>query len=322
MEPNHYHIIATEQDTNLRVDKFLANNVTDISRSRIKNLIESGNLLINGQIIKDSSATVKRDVTYNLTIPPLTESHISAKAMPLDIIYEDEMLLVINKQPGLTVHPGAGNHQDTLVNALLAYCPDSLSGIGGVQRPGIVHRLDKDTSGLMVVAKCDEAHNFLSQQLQDRSLSRVYLAIVCGAPKISSGNIINKIDRHPHNRLKFQVARTGRESITNYKTVEALAQGQASLLKCKLQTGRTHQIRVHLSHLGHPLIGDATYGYNKNKLAKLKSKIVDDFSRQALHATHIGFFHPGSKQYIDFSAQMPEDMQKLYDELKGDELVI
>lgn len=243
-----------------------------------------------------------------------------AENIPLDILYEDEELLVINKAAGMVVHPGAGNHEGTLVNALLYYCKGSLSGIGGVERPGIVHRLDKDTSGLMLAAKTDRAHQSLSNQLAERTLSRVYQAIVLGVPMPLKGKIDKPIGRSSSNRLKMSVkGRSSKDAVTFYKLLQDI-KGVFALVECKLETGRTHQIRVHMQSIGYPLIGDPLYGPQANILNSKLSKFFDHieskedilyFSRQALHAGHISFVHPVSEEVMKFDCKMPDDMDKL-----------
>ncbi|AIL65770.1 Ribosomal large subunit pseudouridine synthase D [Rickettsiales bacterium Ac37b] len=310
-------LTPTASEQGLRVDKFIAERLKYLSRTRIKTLITSGYLTIDNCIIEDCNTSVKLGSTYILTIPPPVETYIKPnESLKINIIYEDKFLLVINKQAGLTVHPGAGNHQDTLVNALLAYYGDSLSAIGGRLRPGIVHRLDKDTSGLMVVAKDDPTHHSLTKQLASRTLTRIYLAVVFGVPKPLQGTITGNIGRHNQDRKKMSILKTGgKEAITNYSVQQIFYNNIASLIECKLVTGRTHQIRVHFSHYGHSLIGDQTYGNNKRKLSKLFSEEIQEkiynFNRQALHAISIGFIHPITKEHMQFTTELPDDLQNL-----------
>jgi 23S rRNA pseudouridine1911/1915/1917 synthase len=311
-----YKLTANQDDAGTRLDKFIATNIQDLSRSRVKSLIESGHLKINGTIIKDCSLSVKQLVEYELEVPSPTTSAMQATKMSIDVVYEDDHMLVINKPAGLTVHPGAGNYQDTLANGLLHYCKDNLSGIGGVERPGIVHRLDKDTSGLMVVAKNDTAHRKLSKQLSTRELSRIYLAIVWGVPSPAAGTIKVNLARSVRDRTKIMAVRAGgREAITHYKMLKNY-HDMASLIECKLETGRTHQIRVHLSHKGHALLGDQSYGNNSSKYAKIAKVVLSDFKRQALHSTKIGFIHPATGDYMQFEVPVPEDMAGLIKALK------
>jgi 23S rRNA pseudouridine1911/1915/1917 synthase len=311
---------ATQEDVGERLDKFCSKQIPNLSRSRIKQLIETGHLAANESTIKDCSHYVKLDIVYTLDIPPPEPTDMLPADIKLDVVYEDEHLLVINKPAGLTVHPGAGHHQDTLANALLAYCGDSLSGIGGVSRPGIVHRLDKDTSGLLLVAKNDLAHQHLSQQIAERSLRRLYLAIVWGVPIPLSGIININIARSNLDRTKMKAVKEGGKSaITHYKVLKQLAGGNASLLECKLETGRTHQIRVHFSHIGHSIIGDQVYGHNQRKTSKIKNTehrtTINQFKRQALHAKNIRFIHPARNEYLEFNVEPPEDFALLLNSL-------
>ncbi len=307
--------------TGTRLDKFLAAALADLSRARLQTLIEQGHVTCWGKTAGDASAKVKEGETYCVSIPEATPTHMQAQAMALDIIYEDSDLLVINKPAGLTVHPGAGNPDMTLANALLAHCGESLSGIGGVARPGIVHRIDKDTSGLLVAAKNDAAHLALSAQLADRSLKRTYLALVWGEPKPPSGTITGNIDRSFSNRQKMAVVKKGgRPAVTHYTTLTSLPSPVVSLVECNLETGRTHQIRVHFAHIGHPLVGDPLYGAPAaSKLNSKAGKELPDtakeallgFERQALHARKIGFIHPTTGVAMQFECELPEDMKHL-----------
>jgi 23S rRNA pseudouridine1911/1915/1917 synthase len=310
----NYKLIATAED-NIRLDKFIAKHVPSLSRTRIKTLVEAGHLLVNGEIIKDCSVSVKPAKIYQLNVPDAEPSTLVAKHIPLDIVYEDKYLLVINKQAGLTVHPGAGNYQNTLANALMAHC-DNLSGIGGVMRPGIVHRLDKDTSGLLVVAKDDQTHISLSDQLQKRTLTRIYLSLIWGLLSPLAGTLQGNIARSYRNRTKMTLVKSGgKEATTHYKTVEILGKGVISMIECKLETGRTHQIRVHCSEAGHSLVGDQTYGsFRKKQILSLPpetQQALVDFKRQALHSSAIKFIHPATDELIEFKIDLPVDMQHL-----------
>lgn len=303
----------------LRLDKFLAESLPEFSRARLQSLIEQGHVTSWGQAVTDCSAKVKDGETYCVTIPEAAPSHMQAQAIDLDIMYEDNDLLVINKPAGLTVHPGAGNPDMTLANALLAHCGESLSGIGGVARPGIVHRIDKDTTGLLVAAKNDAAHLALSAQLADRSLSRTYLALVWGTPKPKAGTITGNIDRSFSNRQKMAVVnKGGRPAVTHYKVQKDF--GIISQVECTLETGRTHQIRVHFAHIGHPLVGDPVYGApTSSKLSSKAAKVLPDvtrnallkFNRQALHAQKIGFIHPTTGKAMQFECEVPDDIKLL-----------
>lgn len=318
--------IKVPEDTNpLRLDKALALLHPDLSRSRLKALILSGDVIVSGFVIKTASHKVQGGDEIIISVPAPVEDTPRAQNISLDIIYEDDDLLVINKPVGMVVHPAVGNTQDTLVNALLYHCKDNLSGIGGVKRPGIVHRLDKETSGLMVVAKNDRAHQGLSEQLKDRSLSRIYSALVWRVPTLIKGSVDMPIGRHSSNRLKMAIMmKTGRDGVTHYHVQETYGDA-ASLIDCKLETGRTHQIRVHMQHIKHPLLGDPLYGLvSQEGRALLKRAGYEDdminqimaFDRQALHAREIGFIHPVSGKELSFSSPMPEDLQKLKNLLK------
>ncbi len=307
-------------EAGMRLDAYLALRAVDLSRSRIKGLVEKQQVMLRGVVVSSVSRKVKEGESYTLNVPMPDEWHIKPIAMDLDVLYEDDDLLVVNKPSGLTVHPAAGNYDYTLVHGLLHHCGDSLSGIGGVIRPGIVHRLDKDTSGLMVVAKHDKAHEKLSAQLKDRSLSRLYEAIVWGDIVQDKGAIEGNIGRHPKDRKKMAVLpEKGKPARTHYTVIDGYhtdaKDGRLLALthvQCKLETGRTHQIRVHMAHLGHPLIGDPAYG--KKGLTGLPDSIAS-FTRQALHARSIGFIHPTTGEAVSFDCPLAEDMQVLLNQL-------
>lgn len=314
-----------------RLDKMLADLVAEmqegLSRSRLKNLILEGRVLLNDRKCPDPSHIIVEGDRIELIVPAPTDATPEPENIPLDIVYEDEDLLVINKQAGLVVHPGAGNYTGTLVNALLYHCGDSLSGIGGVKRPGIVHRLDKDTTGLMMVAKSDRAHQGLAAQLSDRSLSRIYTALVWKMPTPIKGSIDVPIGRHQANRLKMSVRshRMGREAVTHYLRGQTF-HDVVSEVTCQLETGRTHQIRVHMQHLGHPLLGDTTYGLPVQEQRALLNRGGYDeevrdqiltFPRQALHAGEIHFIHPVTDEEMSFEAPMPSDLAELLKLLKS-----
>ena len=302
-----------------RLDKFLAGQAEELSRTRIKNLMLEGQVLLNGEVCDSPSHKLKTGDEIEISVPEAVDDTPVPEDIPLDIVYEDEALIVINKPVGLVVHAGAGHNDGTLVNALLHHCGDTLSGIGGVKRPGIVHRLDKDTSGLMLVAKTDKAHKELSAQLSDRTLHRRYKALVWGAPVPRKGVVDAPIGRHPSNRQKMGVVhRHGREARTQYLLIEEW--GPVSMVECTLETGRTHQVRVHMSHIGHPLLGDPLYGLARNgQVSRLKKggmpedlmAQVVDFPRQALHAAEIAFIHPLTDEEMGFECVLPEDMQGL-----------
>jgi 23S rRNA pseudouridine1911/1915/1917 synthase len=319
MSKTIHTITAETADAGMRIDKFLAAYLPELSRSRIQSLIGQGHVTCQGQTIQDASGKVKQQHVYQVTIPAPTPSYMPAQAMALDIVYEDEHLLVINKPPGLTVHPGAGNPDMTLVNALLAHCGTTLSGIGGVARPGIVHRIDKDTSGLLVVAKHDAAHLALSEQLAKRTLKRTYAALVWGTPKQKSGTITGNIGRSPSNRKKMAVVKSGgKPAVTHYKVSKNF--NVASLIECQLETGRTHQIRVHFAHIHHPLVGDPVYGQSTvSRLKAIPPKSLSPsareallaFHRQALHAAALELVHPATQKIMRFTCELPSDMKAL-----------
>lgn len=316
-----------EEDLALkRLDKILSHREEELSRSRLQTMIAQGCVKVNGLVEKDISAKVLLGDRIEYDEPEPVESIPQPENIPLDVVYEDDHMLVINKPVGLVVHPGAGNPTGTLVNALLHHCGDSLSGIGGVLRPGIVHRLDKETSGLMVAAKSDKAHKGLAAQLQDRSLSRIYTALVFKIPLPAKGSIEGAIGRDPNHRQKMAMrVRGGKEAKTFY-TVQKRFRESCALVSCQLETGRTHQIRVHMQGHGHPLIGDPLYGAQKNAVqARFRRDGYSEdviaqigaFPRQALHARAISFIHPITKEEHSYTADLPADMQALLDALDG-----
>ena len=287
-------VVVAGEYAGWRLDRYLAAVLPELSRSRLQALIRAGEVQLEGKTVR-TREIVDRGNIVTLRIPPPAEIETKAEEIPLDILFEDEDLLVINKPPGLVVHPGAGNLSHTLVNALLHHCPN-LSGIGGKQRPGIVHRLDKETSGCLVVAKNDAAHQELARQFAGREVTKIYLALVSGRPKRPRGVIEAAIGRHPVQRKKMQVdPRRGRPAKTEYRVLQSL--GKISLVECILHSGRTHQIRVHLHHLGHPVVGDAVYGRKGTA------------PRQMLHAWKLGFTHPRTKEPILFEAPIPDEFE-------------
>jgi 23S rRNA pseudouridine1911/1915/1917 synthase len=280
-----------------RIDRYLATELPQFSRTRLQHLIRAGFVRLNGRGAKTSD-TVRSGDRIELVEPPPEKIENEPEPIPLDILFEDEDLLVINKAAGLVVHPGAGHREHTLVNALLHYCP-TLSGIGGKERPGIVHRLDKETSGCLVVAKNDEAHRGLSRQFAARTVEKVYLALVSGKLRKSAGTIEEKIARHPvHRQRMAAISSRGRAAKTEYRVVASGT--EASLIECRLHSGRTHQIRVHLRHLGHPVLGDKLYA----------PKLAKDFPRQMLHAWKLGFEHPRMRRWNKFEAPLPDDFKE------------
>ena len=296
-----------------RLDRALAAAVPTLSRERLKALIRSGAVETGGQPVRDPSAKVRGEEALRVAVPEPEPAHNEAQDIPLTIVFEDEHLLVVDKPAGLVVHPAAGNFEGTLVNALLHHCGPSLSGIGGVARPGIVHRIDKDTSGLLVVAKTDVAHEGLSKQFAAHSIDRRYLAIVNGLPKQAEGVVDAPLARSATNRKKIAIVENGRgkRAVTHWKRLTLLR--EAALVECRLETGRTHQVRVHMASIGHALLGDPVYG----RSGKTHSNLLKDlqFQRQALHAAELGFTHPVTKRRLSFSSPMPPDMQELFDAL-------
>ena len=331
-KPNASEQLSAEADAShagLRLDRFLSDCLPELSRTRLQALIRSGHASMRGATIEDPKHRVKPGDLYTLTVPPAEDTTLRGEAIPLNVVYEDDALIVIDKPPGLVVHPGAGNQDGTLVNALIAHCGKSLSGIGGVARPGIVHRLDKDTSGLLVVAKTDQAHRALAAQFADHGrtggLERVYLALVWGAPKRMHGTIDAPIGRHPSSRTKMTVLPPGkgRHAATEWRLVETFGPKSApiaSLIECRLTTGRTHQVRVHLTHIGHPLIGDPLYGTGfKTKEHALPETLrgkLAKFDRQALHAAHLAFEHPLSGTLLRFNSPLPPDLAEIVESFK------
>lgn len=292
-----------------RLDRALAAAVPTLSRERLKVLIRSGAVEARGSPLRDPSAKVRGDEQLRIAVPEPKPAHNEPQDIPLKILFEDDHLLVVDKPAGLVVHPAAGNLDGTLVNALLHHCAGRLSGIGGVARPGIVHRIDKDTSGLLVVAKTDIAHEGLAKQFAAHSINRRYLAIVTGVPKAEQGTVDAPLARSAANRKKIAVVegKRGKRAVTHWRRLHVLT--DAALVECRLETGRTHQVRVHMASIGHPLVGDPVYGRSGKKYGKLLNDI--DFRHQALHAAELGFTHPVTKHRLSFSSPMPPDMQEL-----------
>ena len=309
-----------------RLDRVLAGHIATVSRSHLKALILAGQVQIAARTIRDPAATVKSGDVVTVTLPPPEAATPKGETIPLDIVYEDDAMIVIDKPKGLVVHPAAGHASGTLVNALIAHCGASLSGIGGVKRPGIVHRLDKDTTGLMVVAKTDKAHRALSKQFAEKNegpLRRGYLALVWGVPDRPKGTIDAPIGRNLHARDKQAVRGNGRPAVTHWQVLESFAgpggKPVASLLACTLETGRTHQIRVHLAHVGHPILGDATYGTGfrtkANRLGPTATSALAALERQALHAYLLVVEHPETRDVLEFQSELPGDLRRLRDAL-------
>ncbi|WND03118.1 RluA family pseudouridine synthase [Temperatibacter marinus] len=309
-----------------RLDKVISDLVPDISRSRLKSLIKDGQVAFsNGRRVKSPSQKVHDGDKYILSVPEAEDPLPLAEDIPLDIVYEDADLIVVNKPAGMVVHPAPGSPKSTLVNALLHHCAGSLSGIGGVKRPGIVHRIDKETSGLLVMAKHDKAHNGLAKQFADHSIDRLYSAFCRGEPKELNARIEGNIGRHPGDRKKMAVVSEldGRWAATHFRALDYYMSGNktvATHIECKLETGRTHQVRVHMNNIGHPLIGDPVYG-NLGKFPSTTGQMVRSalmgFKRQALHARSLGFIHPISGAPLKFETELPSDMKDLIDALSS-----
>jgi 23S rRNA pseudouridine1911/1915/1917 synthase len=305
-----FEIVLDASHAGWRLDRALAARVPNLSRERLKVLTKSGALTRAGSAVRDPATKVKGDERFTLAVPEPEPAHNEPQSIPLVIAYEDEHLLVVDKPAGLVVHPAAGNRDGTLVNALLHHCKGSLSGIGGVARPGIVHRIDKDTSGLLLVAKHDLAHERLAKQFADHSIDRRYLAIVSDLPRTAGGVIDAPLARSSHDRKKIAIVGEGRgkRAVTHWRRLAPLR--EAALVECRLETGRTHQVRVHMASIGHPLIGDPVYGKARKSHRELLKSL--GFHRQALHAAHLGFVHPVTKDRLSFDSALPSDMQELF----------
>ena len=333
---------AVQEDPPQRLDKALSRDVPEsanLSRTRIAKLLEAGAVSIDGVVLHDPKAKIKAGALVEITVQEAVESHIAPEDIPLDIIYEDEELIVVNKPAGMVVHPAPGTPSGTLVNALLHHFDGALSGVGGSKRPGIVHRIDKETSGLLVVAKSDAAHHGLAAQFAAHTAERAYLAVTQGVPEASdprirgvrgvsfeTGGVLKittQLARHKHDRQRQAVLfENGRHAVTRAKTIERFGDPQClALVECRLETGRTHQIRVHMAHVGHGLLGDPTYGGRRKLPAKSLSEVgleaAKTFSRQALHAALLGFEHPVSGEMLRFEAELPEDMAQLLQNLRS-----
>jgi 23S rRNA pseudouridine1911/1915/1917 synthase len=298
-----------------RLDKALS-QASGLSRERIKVLLGEGRVSLDGKLAGQASAKLAEGTVFEIRVPDAIPAEAAAQDIPLSIAFEDEHLIVIDKPAGLVVHPAAGNLDGTLVNALLHHCRGQLSGIGGVVRPGIVHRIDKDTSGLLVVAKTDAAHEGLAKQFADHSIERRYLAVVAGLPAPLAGTVAGHIGRSDHDRKKMAVLhelnKRGKHAVTHYRMLESLA--QSALVECQLETGRTHQVRVHMASIGHPLLGDPVYGRPPPRLRPILNQL--HFARQALHAAVLGFIHPVSGAALRFDSVLPADMAGLLVELR------
>ena len=294
-----------EASVGTRLDVFISNEFENKSRSYIQGVIEGGAATVNGKGRK-SNYKLKLDEIITLDISEPVELNVEAENIPLDVLYEDSDVIVINKPQDMVVHPAPGNYSGTLVNALLYHCRD-LSGINGILRPGIVHRIDKDTSGALVVAKNDNAHNSLAMQLKDHSMTRSYLALVEGIIKDDEGSVDQPIGRHTTDRIKMAVVQNGKKAVTHYKVIERFE--NYTLVECNLETGRTHQIRVHMAKIGHPLVGDLIYGFKKQRF---------NLKGQVLHAKRLGFIHPSTNEYIEFVSPLPDYFEKLIIKLRNE----
>jgi len=333
-----YRFIIDADNAGGRLDKWLSDKIEALTRTRIKALIEGEAVTRNGEVFTDPSWKLREGEEYTLQAPPVVDPIPEAENIPLDIVFEDNDLIVVNKPAGMVVHPAAGNWTGTLVNALIYHCGDSLSGIGGVARPGIVHRIDKDTTGLVVIAKGDRAHQRLAKAFSKHNIERVYEAIAVGAPRPGIGSIDAALARSTSDRTKMSVVnlethRKARHAITHYKIIEAFGRRRAklkgdalaSLIECRLETGRTHQIRVHLSSIGHPIVGDQVYGRGPglsglrpgDAAADKAKSLLQNFRRQALHAKSLGFKHPITGEEMHFERPAPEDFQALLEALRA-----
>lgn len=294
------HLDADENWMDERIDKFLSTQLPEQSRSYLQKIIKEGSVLVNGSPVKASYRMDDQD-EVTIDLPELKEPEIEAENIPLDILYEDDDLLMVNKPKGMVVHPSAGHTTGTLVNAVMYHCKEDLSGINGVMRPGIVHRIDKDTTGVLVICKNDKAHNFVAEQLKEHSITRKYRAIVNGVIKEDEGTVNAPIGRHPTERKKMAInEKNGKHAVTHYRVLERFA--NHTYIECQLETGRTHQIRVHMASLHHPLLGDTVYGSQKNPY---------HLEGQTLHAMVLGLIHPSTGSYLEVTAPLPEYFQKL-----------
>jgi len=323
MKKNTLNTIVPSSFDGYRIDKFLHSEITELSRTRLQTLIHDGHVKLNNIIINDPAKKIKSKNEIKINFPPAKKTLIKPNKIPLDILYDDSDIIIINKFPGVVVHPGAGNYDNTIVNGLLYKYQNKLSSIGGKLRPGIVHRIDKGTSGVIVVAKNDNAHINLSQQFSEHTIKRTYEALIWGSLKPQNGIIREKISRSVRNRQLMSVRKEkGKMAITNYKTLKIFQNSnlpKISFIECKLETGRTHQIRVHMSFKGNPIIGDKSYGKFKKKFKKIDPNIekkINSFNRQALHAKSLGFLHPVTKKEVFFEAKRPTDFDALIKNLE------
>jgi len=320
---NNYNFVVDENFDQKRIDQVVAKQYPKISRSKVSKIIKTELLKLNGQILKDPSHKVKSGDQIEFENLKEETINLIPKKMDLNIIFEDQDIIIIDKPIGMVVHPGAGNYEDTMVNGLLYHCKNNLSGMNGEDRPGIVHRIDKDTSGLLVVAKNDQAHAFIAKQFEEHSIKRSYLVFVYGILRPLHGKIETLIGRNKTNRQKISAdVIRGKDAITNYETLEVFKGNKIpdiSLVKCILETGRTHQIRVHMSHKGNPILGDQTYGKKIKKIRGIDEEfeeILKSLKRQALHAHTLGFIHPTTNEEVFFASELPDDLNKLKNRLE------
>lgn len=301
-----YQVIISEQQEGRRIDQLLSESFAELSRSFLQKLIKDGFITVDGKVCTSKKLLLKKQQNVEVRVPEPEILHVEAEDIPLDIRYEDDDLLIVNKPRGMVVHPAAGNYSGTLVNAVMHHCGDSLSSINGIIRPGIVHRIDKDTSGLLMIAKNDAAHRLLAQQLAEHSITRAYRAIVYNNFKEDEGTVDAPIGRDPKNRLRQAVTQTNsKRAVTHYRVLERL--GAFTYIEARLETGRTHQIRVHMAHIRHPLVGDPLYGPSKNPFG---------INGQLLHARLLGFQHPATGAYMEFESEPPEEFRQVLDKLK------
>ena len=306
MSDSVQNLIAEPEDKGTRIDKYLSQELEDVSRSRIQKLLDDGDITVDDKCVK-SNYKLNGTEHITITIPELIVPQILPENIPLNIIYEDDDVILIDKPKGMVVHPAAGHYTGTVVNALMYHCRDNLSGINGVMRPGIVHRIDMNTTGVIVACKNDKAHNDIAAQLAVHSITRKYYAIVLNGFNTEDGVVDAPIGRNPSDRKKMAIdKKNGKRAVTHYKVLEQF--GKYSYIECQLETGRTHQIRVHMSSIGHPLLGDDVYGSGKSPF---------NLTGQTLHAGVLGFIHPSTKEYVEYSAPLPEYFQKVLDKLRG-----
>lgn len=297
--------LADSSKAGVRIDRVISEEYPDYSRSYLQKLLKDQQIMVNDKTVK-SSYKIQTGDFIQIILPEMEEPDIVPQKIPLDILYEDEYLLVVNKPKGMVVHPSAGHMEGTLVNAVLAHCQGNLSGINGILRPGIVHRIDKDTTGALLVCKDDATHRDIAQQLKEHSIKRRYRAIACGNLREDEGTVEGPIGRHPTDRKKMSVNyKNGKDAVTHYRVLERF--GNATYIECRLETGRTHQIRVHMTSIGHPLLGDEVYGSGKNPY---------HLQGQALHAMVLGFIHPHTRKYMEFEAPLPDYFVKLLEKLR------